>query len=103
MGKELTGREAMNKIVREHYPAAKLPEDLREGLDADAKVRVVVEVEGEPRGAIPAFPERRVRDQPMTIEETKDLISKIRAQDRPSVSTEEAVARIRELRDEWDY
>jgi hypothetical protein len=35
----------MNRIVREHYPAEKLPEDLREGLAPGARVRVSVEVE----------------------------------------------------------
>ncbi|HEY5225874.1 MAG TPA: hypothetical protein VIJ06_03705 [Methylovirgula sp.] len=35
----------MNKIVKEHYPAAKLPEDLREGLDPAQEVRVTVTVE----------------------------------------------------------
>lgn len=33
----------MNRIVREHYPVAALPEDLREGLPADADIRVTVE------------------------------------------------------------
>ena len=32
----------MNKIVREHYPVAKLPEDLREGLDPDGTAVVTV-------------------------------------------------------------
>ena len=27
----------MNRIVREHYPAAKLPDDLREGIDPKAR------------------------------------------------------------------
>ena len=35
----------MNKIVRDHYPVANLPEDLREGLGDVATVRVVVESE----------------------------------------------------------
>jgi hypothetical protein len=35
----------MNKIVREHYPASKLPPELREGLPSDAVVRVSVTVE----------------------------------------------------------
>ncbi|MFI5014707.1 MAG: hypothetical protein ACHQAY_20420 [Hyphomicrobiales bacterium] len=32
----------MNTIVREHYPVAKLPEDLREGLDPSGMVVVTV-------------------------------------------------------------
>ena len=35
----------MNKIVRAHYPAAKLPSDLREGLDPASMVRVIIETE----------------------------------------------------------
>ena len=35
----------MNRIVREHYPASKLPADLREGLPEEAVVRVSVTVE----------------------------------------------------------
>ncbi len=32
----------MNKIIRENYPASKLPEDLREGLDPSTTVTVTV-------------------------------------------------------------
>jgi hypothetical protein len=32
----------MNRIVREHYPASKLPEDLRVGVDPAATVTVTV-------------------------------------------------------------
>lgn len=35
----------MNRIVREHYPAAKLPDDLREGIDENATVTITVETE----------------------------------------------------------
>ena len=35
----------MNKIVRDNYPASKLPEDLRPTADPDARVRVIVEDE----------------------------------------------------------
>ncbi|CAN7582598.1 hypothetical protein [Neorhizobium sp. LjRoot104] len=97
----------MNKIVREHYPVANLPEDLREGLERDATVRVVIESDAvadaqdiEPDSVFKSLG-MTVR-KPLTIEETLEMIDKIRAEDRPSVSTEEAVARIRELRDEWD-
>jgi hypothetical protein len=42
----------MTRIVREHYPVSKLPEDLREGLDPDAKALVTVTAEASdaPRG-----------------------------------------------------
>ena len=33
----------MNKVVREAYPASKLPEELREGIDAASEVRVTIE------------------------------------------------------------
>lgn len=89
----------MNKIVREHYPVANLPEDLREGLERDATVKIVVEVE-----------ERRKRDdlgmaerKPIPAKDLMELRRRLLSDGRPSVSTEEAVARIRELRDEWDY
>jgi hypothetical protein len=39
----------MNKIVLEHYPASRLPEELREGIAANASVRVTVEEESELR------------------------------------------------------
>lgn len=35
----------MNKIVRENYPAAKLPADLRPTDDPSARVRVTIEEE----------------------------------------------------------
>jgi len=38
----------MNKIVREHFPAERLPPELREGLAADARVTVTVETETTP-------------------------------------------------------
>ncbi|MDE1160036.1 MAG: hypothetical protein PW791_17515 [Neorhizobium sp.] len=94
----------MNKIVREHYPVANLPEDLRVGLDDGARVRVVLEVEDQPvfaDGAVFDFATLAERP-PLTIEETRELIRQVRSQDRPSVSMDEAVSRIRALRDEWD-
>jgi len=38
----------MNKIIREHYPASKLPEDLRAGVDPSSTVTVTI-VEEETR------------------------------------------------------
>jgi hypothetical protein len=78
----------MNKIVREQYPASKLPEDLRGPLPPQAMVRVTVESDETP------------------IKSIKQVMQDIEAARSrggwPSVSTEEAVARIRTLRDEWD-
>ncbi len=73
----------MNKIIRENYPAAKLPEDLREGIDPSKMVTVTVVDDTPPY-------------QPMTLEE-------IFASRRPPYrSAEEIVASVRKLRDEWD-
>ncbi|MEZ5786386.1 MAG: hypothetical protein R3D62_07915 [Xanthobacteraceae bacterium] len=81
----------MNKIVRENYPASKLPEDLREGLDPSSTVRVVIEAGdaiGKPR---------------KTFSELKKLIDELKLQpDFKPVTADEAVQRIRALRDEWD-
>ena len=38
----------MNKLVREHYPASKLPDDLREGIDPLKSVTVTVIEEERP-------------------------------------------------------
>lgn len=35
----------MNRIVKEHYPVEKLPEDLREGLPEGTQVRVTLDLE----------------------------------------------------------
>ena len=75
----------MNKITREHYPAARLPEDLREGVDPASTVTVTVTVEGSQR------PERV-----MSLEEI------FAARRPPYRSSEEIVSSIRQLRDEWD-
>jgi hypothetical protein len=97
----------MNKIVREHYPVANLPDDLKGGLAADATVRVVLEVEDQPDVASDLYP--GLKDfqtpprKPMTGKDVVEAIKRYKALGRPSVTPEEAVGRIRELRDEWDY
>jgi hypothetical protein len=74
----------MNKVVRENYPASKLPEDLREGIDPASRVTVTVMEDDKPPHRV------------MTLEE-------IFASRRPPFrSAEEIVADIRRLRDEWD-
>jgi hypothetical protein len=74
----------MNKVVRENYPASRLPEDLREGIDPASRVTVTVtENEKSPHKV-------------MSLEE-------IFASRRPPYrSKEEIDAEIRRLRDEWD-
>ena len=42
----------MNKIVREHYPAAKLPEDLRPSSDPNARVTITIQEEEKPQNAM---------------------------------------------------
>jgi hypothetical protein len=74
----------MNKVVRENYPASKLPKDLREGIDPASRVTVTVMEDDKPPHRV------------MTLEE-------IFASRRPPFrSAEEIVADIRRLRDEWD-
>jgi hypothetical protein len=80
-----------DKIIREDYPIENLPEDLREGLGGAARVRVTVE---------PSGPPRRKRESWAKIE---TLMREARsAPGFKPVTSEEAVARVRELRDEWD-
>ena len=74
----------MSKIVKEHYPAAKLPEDLREGLDPAQNVTVTIAIE---EGA----PER-----PISL---KELFAMRRP---PYKSLEEITDDLRRQRDEWD-
>ncbi len=98
----------MNKITFEHYPASRLPEDLREGLEKNATVRIVIEEETTDRQTeedelFPGFKDfPKVDLKPMTVEDLSESIKRIRAENRTSVSMEEAVSRIRTLRDEWD-
>jgi hypothetical protein len=73
----------MNKITREHYPAALLPEDLRPNNDPNAHVTVTIEEETKP-------------EKVMTLDE---IFSQRGFQRR---TKEEIDADIRQLRDEWD-
>jgi hypothetical protein len=73
----------MNKIVREKYPASKLPDDLREGLDPSTTVTVTIVEDNPPY-------------EPLTLEEI------FASRKPPFRSAEEITARIGKLRDEWD-
>jgi hypothetical protein len=77
----------MNRIVKEHYPAEKLPADLREGIDPRSAVTVTIVAQAEMR-------------KPTTAE-LRQLLEEARRA-APGTSEEAAVARIRALRDEWD-
>jgi hypothetical protein len=72
----------MNRIVRTQYPVAKLPNDLRQGLDPEDRVTVTVEIE--------AKPNRRV----LSLEEI------LAARKPPFRTAEEIDAEIREGRDD---
>lgn len=79
----------MNKVVIEHYPASRLPEDLKAAVGGAGSVTITVE---------------RELTRPLRGEE---LVAQLRAEKlgkRPEdgVSSEEAVGRIRVLRDEWE-
>lgn len=97
----------MNKIVLEHYPASMLPDDLRDRFPENAMVRMVIEeeiqVQTGKNNPYPGFEDLQfLKRQPMNIAEMLAAAQRIKSQDRPSVTAEEAVARIRKLRDEWD-
>ena len=73
----------MNRIVRDHYPAERLPDDLQKLVDPSRPIRIVIEQEDvDPKlGPITRF---------------------AGTFGHYDVSEHEAVARIRSLRDEWD-
>jgi hypothetical protein len=74
----------MNRIIRQNYPASKLPEDLRAGVDPSSTVTVTI-VEEEKRP-----------DKVMSLEE----IWALRAP--PFRTAQEIDADLRRDRDEWD-
>ncbi|WMT88160.1 hypothetical protein NO932_06000 [Pelagibacterium sp. 26DY04] len=77
----------MNKIVLEHYPVDKLPEDLQRAVRPATSVSLTL------------VPEETVK----SLADIKKSADAIRA--RPGfkpVAPQEAVDRIRDLRNEWD-
>jgi len=88
----------VNKIVRQHYPVEKLPEDLRAGLPAGRTVTVTLESEAVPRtDSFDAQVADMLRNpKPMTFKEIRALVG------ARNVSPDAATARSRALRDEWD-
>ena len=94
----------MNKIVREHYPVSKLPEDLRAEFEGLETVKIV----GDPKEQ--ARSDRKKEFWSTPISELKPRshaefmadLDRIRSLGLPNVTPDEAVARIRALRDEWD-
>ena len=77
----------MNRIVREHYPVSRLPDDLKTGFPAGAIVRVEVEVE-EPHKT--------------SINELRNKLQQLHESKKIAITTEDPADRIRKLRDEWD-
>ncbi len=74
----------MNKFVRENYPASRLPDDLRIGVDPEATVTVTVTLDDKRPERVPSFEE-------------------IWAMRRPPFRTKEDIdADIRRQRDEWN-
>jgi hypothetical protein len=73
----------MNKIVREHYPASKLPEELRPSDNPLVRVTVTVEDERRP-------------EKVMTLDEIFSL-SGFRRRTKAEIDAD-----IRRMRDEWD-
>jgi hypothetical protein len=74
----------MNKIVKEHYPASKLPVELREGIDPGGHVTVTVVEEEKPPEHV------------MTLEEI------FAARRPPYLCASKIDEMINRLRDEWD-
>ena len=92
----------MNKIVREHYPVANLPEDLRKEFEGAEMVTLQIQEESDLAETHDfwSFPIEQIK--PLTPQQFEAALQGIRSSGLPNVSPEEAVRRIRELRDEWD-
>jgi hypothetical protein len=74
----------MNRIIRGHYPASKLPEDLRAGVDPSSTVTVTV------------VEEAKRPEKVMTLEE---IFALRRPPFRPAEEIDED---LRRQRDAWD-
>lgn len=79
----------MNKIVLEHYPVDKLPEDIQRAVGSADAVTLTIEADG---------PTSLDRDT---------LVAELRAQKlamlpNEGTSLDEATDRVRQIRDEWE-
>jgi hypothetical protein len=92
----------MNKIVREHYPVANLPEDLREEFEGLDTVTVQIQTDSYAQADHDFWSLSLDEVKPRTRDEVIADFERIRSLGLPNVTPDEAVARIRELRDEWD-
>lgn len=77
----------MNKIVLEHYPVDKLPEDVRKHFSRGGSVRLEVAED---------------EQQPMTAKEAAQLIRNNISRNVKRRTEDEIVAEVRALRDEWN-
>ncbi len=94
----------MNRIVLEHYPVSKLPAELRDRLSDAATVRLVIEADDGVESG-PSSPFAFAESKRASSGGLDDLLERYRKNPENfsgNVTVEEAVARIRELRDEWD-
>lgn len=91
----------MNKIVREHYPVSKLPEELRQAFTGVETVRLVVEEESPQLTGAAAVAAMEAKYQAHMAQLSSSGPIDY-SKHRGKTTIEEAVARIRELRDEWD-
>lgn len=81
----------MNKIVREHYPVERLPEDLRRLVPDAEEVTLEITVAG------------RTGTRLASGAETAELVRKLRENNTGRTRTmADIVSDVRELRDEWD-
>jgi hypothetical protein len=70
----------MNKIVKEHYPASKLPLELREGIDPGSHVTVTVVEEQKPPKHVMTLEEIMAARRPpyLSAEEIDEMIDELR-------------------------
>jgi hypothetical protein len=94
----------MNRIVREHYPVANLPEDLRDQLAGAETVRVVIEPDMQAGQEKPADIRTGPleRSEPLGPDQFREGLRRLRNSGLPNVTPQEAAREIRELRDEWE-
>ena len=79
----------MNRVVREHYPVANLPEDLQAGFAGQPEVKITLEAQ-------PARPSDEAA-------EPRGQFSRFRHLAQSNFdSIKDVVAHVREIRDEWD-
>ena len=98
----------MNKITREHYPVSKLPEELQKEFAGFETVTLVSDNEAPEaeqaagKSAHDYYEEMMAGIKPMTWAELYADMQANPGKYNRGVTVEEAVARVRELRDEWD-